>query len=267
VERVKATDGALRLLLLSARLEGEAREVGVAASTAEATRELSLLEFDRTEGATFEGLPSDRTLRDLLTSSQVRQADQVEAMRLALLARRIKAKRLERAETEVTPAQIAAYYRANRSRMVIPERRYFEILMTHDRARALTARREVEAGRDFLAVARRAGFDPEAPHGLQALSPGEEERAFRRVIFHAKLHRLVGPVAQSVDYYVMRLLAIRRPRVAPLSGVRGPIRRTLAARLLAGRIEPQAERRWATRTTCAQGRLLPACQRVVAAGV
>jgi parvulin-like peptidyl-prolyl isomerase len=188
-------------------------------------------------------------------------------MRLALLARRIKAKRLATAETEVAPAQIAAYYQANRSRMVIPERRYFEILMTHDRARALAARREVEAGRDFLAVARRAGFDPEAPHGLQALSPGEEEPEFRRVVFHAKPHRLVGPVAQSVDYYVMRLLAIRRPRVEALSSGRGGIRRTLAGRLLAGRIEPQAGRRWATRMTCARGRLMRACRRAVASGV
>jgi foldase protein PrsA len=247
--------------LISARwLMGEARELGVRVSEGEATKQLELLRFDQIESRPSQGLSHYAELRRLLLSKAVGSADRLWLMRLSMLTAQVEARYLSQAAREVPRAWAARYYAQHKPRYFQPQWRDLEILTSGDRALVVRAKREIEAGKPFLDVARAMPEpDVEAPGGLQHLVAGAEEREFEEVIFAAKPHVLTGP-AKLQFYYLFEVLDGRPAHQQTLAEAEGQIRRQLAPRQALATLLPSFEAKWIARTDCRPGYVVQGCR-------
>jgi parvulin-like peptidyl-prolyl isomerase len=122
--------------------------------------------------------------------------------------------------------EIADFYRLHRAEFARPERVRLRQLLTQDRARAESARREIVAGADFDAVARR--LTPALQTGLQGeLSRADLPPALVDVIFSLREGEVSTVVPESYGFHVFQVVARLPGEVAPLETVREEIRARL----------------------------------------
>jgi hypothetical protein len=251
---------ALDFLIAAQWLVQEAHNVGVRVTAAESEKQLELLRFDQVERLSYAPLPKDTELRGLLMSSRVARADRLWLMRLSLLSVRIEGLRLSQARRNVTPQQIATYYREHRRSFVQREWRELEIIGNFHKAVVAKAKREVEAGANFLSVARRVSVDSEAPRGLQSLYRGQEEPPFEKVVFAAKPGVLEGPTEYGF-FYIFKVLRAKPERRLTLAESEARIRRLLGGQQASGPLLPALEREWISRTRCVSGVAASRCRK------
>jgi hypothetical protein len=253
----QARGRALGLLVSWHWLIGEAGELGVRVSDAEAKKRLELFSYERLAGTGFETLPREAELRGFLLDRKVSHSDKLWLTKLAILTGRVERARLERARHAIAPAQVAKYYREHMREFALPERRDLEVLGHNDLAVVKKAKREIESGASFVELAKRISVDGEAPEGLQlGLARGEEEPEYDKVVFPAKPGVLLGPIKQDF-YYLFKVIRVKPARLQTLAEADGAIRRKLA--------DEQAptvadlERKWVARTACRRGYVMPKC--------
>jgi hypothetical protein len=255
---------ALTFLLLSKRIAAEAREAHLTVPTEQAWQRLELLRFEQVHAGetvshvTFEPLPRDLMFRALLLSQRVEGPDAGRLMQLNLLAARVEQTLAKRAAKEIPDSEVVSFYAAHRSSYVEPAVRDLELIGNSDATIVWKARREIDAGKPFLEVARHASNDPEGPHGLQHLVRGAEEPRYEQHIFGAPLHKLIGPIKQEL-YYLFEVLSAKPDRQKTLTEVEAEIRAQLAPRRVAGVLLPAAESSWVARTTCRPGYVVKGC--------
>jgi foldase protein PrsA len=165
-----------------------------------------------------------------------------------------------------TQAQIARYYKENKTLFGVPERRELEIVLAASKSRALKAKEELAAGKTFASVAASL---PEQPSFSKAgLITGYEPDLYHQAplnnaIMAAKPHVLSGPVGIFLGYYVFEVKRIIPAVQKPLAQVRDTIqqelplmlyRQALAAFVKAWRM------RWAARTDCRPGYVIANCR-------
>jgi hypothetical protein len=242
----------------------DARELGLSVSSAECSKQLDSLRYDQREHLAYRSLPKDPQLRKLLIDPSVDTHDKLWLMRLSLLAAQIERRRLSQAQMSVNRTQIARFYRHHRASFLQRQWREIEILGNYERAVVLKAKRQVEAGRDFISVARSVSIDPEAPQGLQSLSRGQEEPPFEKVVFAARPGVLVGPVRYGF-YYLFRVLRARSRRYLTLAETEAAVRRRLAEERAAVGLPATFERKWIARTSCRPGFVIPQCKQATKA--
>jgi hypothetical protein len=253
---------ALGFLISSQWTIAEARELGVSVSWAQAERQLERFRYAQVERLGYERFHEEARLRASLASARETRSDQVWLMRLNMLDAGIEAERVAQLRGQVTPAQVAAYYREHKRRFLVPERRDIQIIMTYDKAKTERARREVLAGRDFLTVARRVGVDPAAPDGIEHLYRGQGERILLEHVFAARPHVVEGPFKQALDYYVLKVTNVTTAAYRTLAQARPSIVRLLAARRFRRSAAARAaalETKWKARTSCRPGYVVAEC--------
>jgi predicted small secreted protein len=254
---------AMQSLISAEWTRAQASELGVHVGNAEAEQQLSLLDYAGSAGLGGRGLfAHEAELKKEFASKALTHADRLSLVELNLLASKIEQKSRLLAERQITHAQLARYYEQNRRRFDLPEEREFTILQTHGKPAVLRAKREIEAGKGFLSVAKRVSIDSEAPDGVQRLKRGEEEPYFVARIFAAKLHVLTGPFKVVLDYYIFKLIRItpRRPRT--LTEAEPMIRRLLVDQESGRALTELADARtsaWKARTSCDVGYVVPLC--------
>jgi parvulin-like peptidyl-prolyl isomerase len=256
-------DRVLGFLIFSRWLRGEARELGVRVSEGEARKQLELLRFDQIERRQYEGLPREPELSRFLVAPAVGVSDRLWLMKLSILAARIEQMRALQALHEVTKSQIARYYDENRSRLLVPESRDLEIIMTKHEAGVRKAKREIESGKSFLSVAKRTNVSPEGGLHL-GLARGAGEKLFENVVFTAKQHVLLGPVKQQL-FYIFEVLKITPAKEQTLVRAQASIRKLLAARLALPRLMRAVEAKWIARTSCLPAYVVEKCRQYKAA--
>jgi hypothetical protein len=244
---------ALSFLILASWLEGEARRQHVQVSNGQAKEQLEVLSWDQREHLKYERLPRDPQLKLYLTSPKVPSSDRLWLMKLAMILSRLEEQRRTRALSEITPQQIARFYRGHQKQFWRPERRDLEVIGNSKLSVVIKAKREVEAGGDFLRIAKRVSTDQEAPGGLEhPLARGEEEPEYDRVVFSAKPHTLVGPVEQTF-YFIFEVIRVRPAHEESLARATKAIRRQLAWQRASSLLRARFEQAWIARTTCQGG--------------
>ncbi|MDP9120656.1 MAG: peptidylprolyl isomerase, partial [Acidobacteriota bacterium] len=119
-----------------------------------------------------------------------------------------------------------------------PERVRLRQILTESRSDALRARREIEAGADFAAVARRLAHGPKAESGgyQGELARSDLPPAFVDVIFGLRPGEVSQVVPAEYGFHVFQVTERLRQEVVPLAEARGEIleklRREQADRLL-----------------------------------
>jgi parvulin-like peptidyl-prolyl isomerase len=247
----------------------EASKLGVSVSDKEAEQQLSVLDYAantaQTSGQLF---PREAELKKSLSARGLTHADRVWLMKLNLLGTKVEQKSRLLAEQAVTHAQIAKYYEAHRGQFVVGEEREFMILQNM-RPVVVKAKREIEAGKSFLSVAKRVSIDQEAPEGVQRLKRGEEEPEFVAHIFAARPHVLVGPIKFGTYDYMFEITKITPTREQTLAQAEASIRRRLAGERLRRTSAELARARtktWKGRTSCRPGYVVPLCVEYARAG-
>jgi hypothetical protein len=253
---------ALSFLATAEWTRGEARELGVKATDAEAENQLQQVSYDQREGIPYEGLPKQGEMPALFASRAANHADRLWLIKLALLTTRVEQQQFAQAERQVIPVQIASYYAAHKRQFIVPERRDMEWIVTYSAASISKAVHEIRSGKSFVSVARRVSLDPPTMKGMELAT--EPERDLARHVFAAKPHVITGPFLRVRNHYVLEVTRVEPARQQSLAESEAVIRQRLATQVLS-RLPVAFERKWAARTSCRQGYAVSQCGRSVSA--
>jgi hypothetical protein len=246
----------LSFLIFSRWILGEAAAEGVHVTDDEAQARLELLGTGGEEIPEDTGLPGEHLLRTLLANARHR-ADKLWLLKLAVLTKRLEARTLSRLERQVTPAQIAAYYRAHPSHYVVPEKRDIEFIVTYSDASLAKAVAEIRAGKNFISVAKRVSKDEPTIKGLERHP--QAEKLLAKHVFEARPHVMMGPYKQSANRYEFEVTRIILSRRQTLAEAEAAIRKRLAMASARAAFVSTLERRWGTKTSCRDGGGVAGC--------
>lgn len=251
----------LGFLISSQWTIGEAAEVGVKVTDAEAQKQLELVKYDQLERIKYEQFPLAGELQRSFAGAGVTRSDRLWLMRLGMLVARLEQARHAQAQRSVAHAQIVEYYNEHRRRFVRPERRDLEWIVTYSKATLRNAVREVQSGKSFLSVAERVSLDPATIRGLELASA--QEKTFAEHIFAARPHVLTGPLRQAHNYYMFRVTKVTPSRPLTLAQSEVSVRQQLATQQQRQASVGLAEafaRKWTARTRCSAGYVVPRCR-------
>jgi hypothetical protein len=230
---------ALDFLIASAWVTETAAEDGLPISDGEVERQL------REHPAPPPAEEGDRADQELVATTEVAEAKLRE--------------RLARGEPPVSAARIGSYYTEHRGRFLVPEKSYIDIENLKTRVRALTIKREVEAGRSASFT---SGILHEVIEQPSPVKYGLAEQAARMAILAARPDVLSGPVFTG-EYSLFEVRRIVPARYLPLGQVRDTIASQLAAeqrRLALSRFIGAWRRRWIAMTDCSPGYVVQRCR-------
>jgi hypothetical protein len=202
--------------------------------------------YDRTLRESYPGGRGE--LREALEESGQTVADLRFRAAVEVAAERIHRK-LTAGESPVTEAQVASYYRAHKDRFLVPEIRSIEIVERYTKAAAIKAKGEIEHGRNIMTL------EPLA-------ETFKSDQRGHRLIFTAKPHTLVGPAKLPASWSVFEVVRASPPKYEPLTNVVVRIHEDLSEaerRTSLARFIRALTARWAPRTSCKPGFVVPAC--------
>ncbi len=161
----------------------------------------------------------------------------------------------------VSAEDIAEYYRENRAKLIVDERRDVRLVVATTRARAGAARAALDAGQSWNVVARKYSVhEATRDNGGKTadVRKGDERTGLRATIFRAKRGALVGPVKEARSWAVFVVEKIKPAFHATLEQSRDEIKQ-----LLSSKRRQQAlaafEKKYRAKTVCASGYRVPRC--------
>jgi parvulin-like peptidyl-prolyl isomerase len=168
--------------------------------------------------------------------------------------------RLIKDKAEVTPADVAAYYRRNVGKWRVPERRNFDIAENfRSDAEARKVMSDVKARRSRLA-------DKSIAESLPRKSFADysgEKRIIYEAIFKATPHVLTGPIRLNSLYFVIEVTHVTPAYVQSLAQVRSAIVKKLSTtrqRRALARFVAAWRSKWTAKTDCHAGYVVQKCR-------
>jgi foldase protein PrsA len=161
-----------------------------------------------------------------LKESGETNADLLYQTRAQLTLKKLEAK----LDTTVTPADIAAYYKAHASTYGSAESRNIRIVLAKSESGAKTALAALKSGKSWGVVAKKYSIDPTTKDKgglLDDVTAGQQDPALSKAAFAAPLNKLVGPVKGQFGYYVVQVIKITPAKVQSLASVSSTIKTTL----------------------------------------
>jgi foldase protein PrsA len=250
-------DRALNLLISQRWIEGEAEELGISVGDAEVKKA-----FDEQRKRSF---PKEADYRKWLEGSGQSEADIELRVRSDLLQTKIR-ERITKGDDKVTEKQIADYYKRNKARFGEPARRDVRLVLTESRAKALQARRALQRGESWRAVAKRHSIDRASRlqgGRLAGVAEGEQEPGLDEALFEAPLRELGGPVKTQFGWYVFEVLRAKRGSQQTLEQAKASIEQLVVAERQQKQLSTYAERfrdKWRARTECRAGFVMQDCK-------
>jgi foldase protein PrsA len=167
---------------------------------------------------------------------------------------------------KVTDAQIEAYYNKNKSRFSSPERRDLRIVLTKDKAKAEQAKKALDSGQSWKAVAKKYSVDQasKAKGGsLPGVAKGQQEPAFDKAIFAASKGKLTGPVKTQFGWYVFTVTKITPAKQQSVDQAKASIKQILASTNQQKALQTFGKdyrNRWKAKTDCRKGYVTDDCK-------
>jgi foldase protein PrsA len=247
----------LGFLISSQWVLGEAEALGVKISDAQVKKE-----FAKIKSAQF---PKVAEFEKFLATSGESVSDLLLRVKLQALSSKIQ-KQVIKNKSKVSEAQITKYYNENKSRYGTPEKRSVRIILTKTEAQAASAKKQVEAGKDFAAVAKKVSIDPtsKAKGGLLTeVVKGEEEKALDTAIFSASKGVLGGPIKTPFGYYVYEVVSVSKGSQQSLSQVKSTIKEQLVStneQSALSKFVAGFKKKWQAKTECRSGYVVADCK-------
>jgi foldase protein PrsA len=158
--------------------------------------------------------------------------------------------------TTVTPAKIAAYYAAHKTQFGTPETRSMRIVLATSAAQANTARKALQKGQSWTAVAKKYSTDPTTKNKggvLSNVTAGQQDAALSKAAFAAPVNKLLGPIKGQFGYYVLQVTKITPATQKSLAASTLLIKETLTGQLRQAAqtaVDSSARKDWLSKTTC-----------------
>ena len=179
-------------------IEGEAEEQDVKVSDAEVKKS-----FDQQKKQPF---PKDEDYQKFLKDSGQTEEDILLRVRLELLSNKIREK-ITKGKDKVTDSRSRPTTTRTSSASPSPSARDLRIVLTKTKAKAEQAKKALEGGDSWEAVAKKYSIDQASKTQggkLLGVAKGQQEKALDDAVFGAKKGKLTGPVKTPV-----RLLRLR----------------------------------------------------------
>jgi foldase protein PrsA len=231
-------------------IEGEAKEQNIKVSDKEIQKNFAKQKK--------EAFPKEADFAKFLKDSGQTEKDIIKRVRLDTLSVKIREK-VTKGKDKVSDAQITAYYNKNKERFAQPERRDLRIVLTKGEAKAKQAKKALQRGQSFKAVAKKFSIDQasKAQGGkLPAVAKGQQEKALDTAIFKAKKGQLTGPVKTQFGYYVFEVTKVTEASQQTLAQAKATIKQTLASQNQQKALDKFVKsfrKRWKAKTDCREG--------------
>jgi foldase protein PrsA len=260
---------ALETLVHRRWLAGEAAELGIRVSPAEVREEVD---------ASKKAFKSDAEFQRYLANAGESLADVGAQARLNKLTAALFA-HIEAKEHLPSEADVATYYAAHRARFAISAGRDVRIVRTASAASAAGVGQQLRAGKSFAAVARELSAigQPIGARGgeVKDLKSGAfEEHKLNDAIFHARPHRLYGPLQLTAShktiapetntgFFFFEVVRATPGGRLPFDRVKAQLRAELVGEQKERTFPPfilAYRRRWKSRTDCRPGYVVMGCR-------
>jgi foldase protein PrsA len=172
--------------------------------------------------------------------------------KINVLVQKLVAKRTK----PVTQAEIQAYYNSHSSQYGTQEMRNMRIVLTKTQADALAAKKALESGQSWNAVAKKYSTDPTTKNSggqLTGVTKGQQDAALSQAAFSAPANKLMGPVKGQFGYYVFEVTKITPATHQSLAQAETLIREQLTStqqQTASTAVDNQAKKDWLGQTTC-----------------
>jgi foldase protein PrsA len=250
-------EGAITQLVSAKILEGEAKSDKLTVTDKEIDKQLPALLTQYIGGK--QNLPKFTALTG--------QGDEPfrELVKANLLGQKFQAKVAKEAGP-VTDADVQAFYNKNKAQYTQPESRDLHIVLTKTEAKAQQAKKALEGGKDFAAVAKQYSQDSvtkKAGGKLAGVTKGQQEKALETAAFGAKKGALVGPVKTETGYYIVRVDKVTASKVVPFAQVKAQIKQQLTTQKpqeAQTKWQTDVLKRWKAKTDCRKGYIVQLCK-------
>jgi foldase protein PrsA len=244
--------------LVSARwIEGEAKERGLSATAAEVDRQ-----FEQTKDQSF---PNEKAYKRFLRTSGQTETDLKFRVRLDVLSNKIR-EQVTEASANISGDEIQDYYAENEQQFSQPERRDLEVVLAKKQEDALDAKRRVEGGEKWSAVAKDLSDDPaskEQGGKLLGVTKGQQDPKLDGAVFAAVEKKIAGPIKTDAGYYVFRVTKVTKATKQSLKQSEQGIRQLLISQKQQEELDnfsTNFRNEWRARTDCAEEYTIADCR-------
>jgi foldase protein PrsA len=247
----------LGFLISSAWVLGEAESLGVKVSDKEVHKR-----FEEIKNQQF---PRSSEFEKFLASSGQTVSDLLLRVKLNLISQRVQQKIAKRKAT-ISQAEVARYYKENPQRFGQPEKRNLKIILTKTEEAANKAKKEIESGKSWAAVAKSTSIDPSTKNNggvLVGVVKGQVEKSLDSAVFAAKTNVLQGPIKTVFGYYIFEVTSITPGTQESLGQAEGSIRQQLIATHQQSALTnfiKEFKQKWLAKTECRSGYEGPNCK-------
>jgi foldase protein PrsA len=247
----------LGFLISSNWVLGEASELGISVPDATVKKEFAKIKDQE--------FPKAAEFQKFLATSGQTASDLLLRVKLNLLSTKIQQKVIKSKGT-VTKAQIEKYYRENKAKLGVQEKRNLQIILTKTEAQALAAKKEIQGGASFSSVAKKVSIDPtsKAKGGVvNGVVKGEEEQALEGPVFSAKTNVLTGPIKTPFGYYLFVVKGITPGKEESLAAAEATIKQQLTAtqeQTALSKFVKEFKAKWQGKTECRSGYVVADCK-------
>ncbi len=168
----------------------------------------------------------------------------------------IYTKLLARHQQAVTAAAIQHYYQTHLSQFGTAESRDMRIVLASTAAQANAAKKALQSGKSWNAVAKRYSTDPTSKNSggvLVGVRKGQEDAALDTAAFSAPTGKLIGPVKGQFGYYVFEVTKVNPSTQQTLAQATPLIRQTLSGSQQStaqSAVDNSAKKDWLSQTAC-----------------
>jgi foldase protein PrsA len=207
-------------LVQAYQFQAEAHKQGIDVTPQQVTAELN-----KQKKAQFK---TAKAYQQFLTQSGETNADLTYRIMISLVTQKLVAKQ----PTKVTPADIAAYYKAHQASFGTPQERSMRVVLAKNNSQANAALKALRGGQSWKVVAKKYSTDPTTKNTgglLKNVSAGQQDAALSKAAFAAPKGKLEGPVKGQFGVYVFEVTQIKPASQRTLSQSTQQIKTTLTS--------------------------------------
>jgi foldase protein PrsA len=246
----------MQFLVSAEWIQQEAKKQGVTVSSKEVQKQ-----FQDQKKQSFQ---KDSDYQKFLKNSGMTESDLLFRVKLDVISNDVRNKVIK-GKDKVTDAQVSSYYNKNKQRFAQPERRDLLVVLTRTKAKADAAKKALDGGQKWAAVAKKYSIDEasKAQGGkLPGVAKGQQEKAFDDAIFTAKKSVTTGPVKTQFGYYVFQVTKVTAASQQSLAQTKETIRNLLKSQNQQKALNDfvkQFRKDYKDKTKCAKTYVIPDC--------
>jgi foldase protein PrsA len=246
----------MQFLISAEWIQQEAKKEGVKVSDKEVQKQ-----FQDQKKQSFQ---KEADYQKFLKTSGMTEADLLFRVKLDVISNDVRTKVIK-GKDKVTDAQISSYYNKNKQRFAQPERRDLLVVLTRTKAKADAAKKALDGGQKWAAVAKKYSIDEasKAQGGkLPGVAKGQQEKAFDDAIFGAKKGATTGPVKTQFGYYVFQVTKVTPASQQTLAQTKETIRNLLKSQNQQKALNDfvkKFRKDYKDKTKCAKAYVIPDC--------